>query len=677
MRNDLKLYEYQNKVLTDIENYLNEKKPIVLASAPSGGKTLMSIITIERFLAKKNNAKVLVLTHGTTVLRSQYYNRLISYSPDFTYCQIENSAQINTFNNCQVVVAIPVTLKNYIDLLPKFDLVIIDEAHHFYITKDDESVLKKILRKVKPKHQLLLTGSPSKFIKNKEDYNFSFVSSKTLFDSGQLSDVVVDLTSSKYIFNEEDYNINGDLLNNKANTISQTDTEGTLEIVMKSLVDRLKSRFKNDPSKYSFFQRNKLNHITGIWNEIGKTLIACKSKLMADQVHNYLNSKNIMSLVSHSDNDKDSMNFDTFISDDNLKILIVVDRGILGFDLDKLETVIDMTQSRNPDMIFQLKARVMRKHPTIKKKLFVKVAPSNMKDYFRLIMNFTACLYFDKYYTKYNGKNFKEFNIPVKKNNTVKSNSKKKSKTNKIYSIIDFTDMPEIDFFNSILHSDDNELSTYAYANINQIMANEFGNNIFWNKQLCYEEARKYSTIIEWEKNSVSSYAFAIKQDWYSELKKELFPNSRIKWNKELCYEEARKYSTIIEWYKNSRGSSYAFAIKQDWYQDLIKELFPNSRIKWNKELCYEEAKKYSSLSEWQKNSRGSYNFAIKQDLYPELKKEIFPNTKDFRWNKELCYEEAKKYSTIIEWDKNSRGSYGYAIKQDWYPELKKEIFNK
>jgi len=46
--------------------------------------------------------------------------------------------------------------------------------------------------------------------------------------------------------------------------------------------------------------------------------------------------------------------FERFKEDDDVLILIVVGRGILGFDNPKLVTVIDFTGSRNINRIFRI-----------------------------------------------------------------------------------------------------------------------------------------------------------------------------------------------------------------------------------------------------------------------------------------------------------------------------------
>ena len=44
-----------------------------------------------------------------------------------------------------------------------------------------------------------------------------------------------------------------------------------------------------------------------------------------------------------------------------------------------------------------------------------------------------------------------------------------------------------------------------------------------------------------------------------------------------------------------------------------------NGNIRWNKELCINEAKKYNSKTQFQKNSGGAYNYASRNKLLEEI----------------------------------------------------------
>ena len=138
------------------------------------------------------------------------------------------------------------------------------------------------------------------------------------------------------------------------------------------------------------------------------------------------------------------------------------------------------------------------------------------------------------------------------------------------------------------------------------------------------------------------------------------------KWNKETCYQEAKNYTTRTEFQKGS-GAAYNVAWKNGWLKDytwLEQQQKPHGY--WNYEMCYEEAKKYNTRTEVLKKQNGAYESALKNgwlDDYTWFKR---PKPSNYKWNKESCYEEALKYNTRNEFRKGSSGAYAAALKNEW-----------
>jgi len=131
-RNGKRILEFQDKIITETQESLVNNKRTVLAAAPSAGKTLMSIYLIEDYLRKNPKHKVLVLAHGTTVLRTQYYKTVSDdLKPDFTHNKVETFSEYN--EKSQVNICLPQTLDG--NDLPCIDLLVVDEAHQFYFGK--------------------------------------------------------------------------------------------------------------------------------------------------------------------------------------------------------------------------------------------------------------------------------------------------------------------------------------------------------------------------------------------------------------------------------------------------------------------------------------------------------------------------------------------------------------
>jgi superfamily II DNA or RNA helicase len=239
----LRLVDYQQDILSNKIEFKGE--PIVLAVSPGGGKTLMSIAAIEKYCADNPTHRVLVLTHGQTVLRSQYANNIFKHRPNFSWSVVVKdlnsnlnfpqmkSKDLKTINK-QVIISLPQSL-NRKDL-PLFDLVVVDEAHQFYFAKMVQILLKRIC----PRNELLLTGTPSPFVARKYK-NIIAVSLEILFKEGMVSDPIIEIAGSTYNFKMNDYNSFYELKDKVE--ITQEDTNSTLNMVLTEICRRLRNCF--------------------------------------------------------------------------------------------------------------------------------------------------------------------------------------------------------------------------------------------------------------------------------------------------------------------------------------------------------------------------------------------------------------------------------------------------
>ena len=148
------------------------------------------------------------------------------------------------------------------------------------------------------------------------------------------------------------------------------------------------------------------------------------------------------------------------------------------------------------------------------------------------------------------------------------------------------------------------------------------------------------------------------------------------KWSKEKCFEEAKKYKTKSEFRKKS---SYACSVatKKGWIDEMnwlytVKQL-PNGY--WNEENITKEAQKYTSISDFQKNSGGAFNAARKKGIINKFTwlKKIEKLPFNYWKNKEHCMEEGKKYHSRNEFRKANQSAYwaahkyGYINEMNWF----------
>jgi len=88
----------------------------------------------------------------------------------------------------------------------------------------------------------------------------------------------------------------------------------------------------------------------------------------------------------------------------------------------------------------------------------------------------------------------------------------------------------------------------------------------------------------------------------------------------------------------------------------------------WNNlENCKNEALKYLTKNDWQKNNPLSYRWAIKNNWSEECSSHMSSERKpNGYWTLELCKKEANKYKTKVEWRLTSRASFSKANKEGW-----------
>jgi hypothetical protein len=149
----------------------------------------------------------------------------------------------------------------------------------------------------------------------------------------------------------------------------------------------------------------------------------------------------------------------------------------------------------------------------------------------------------------------------------------------------------------------------------------------YWTIEKCLERAIKYSTPSEWKKYDFNSYSYAQQNGWLTQCTAHMIrlrkPNGY--WTKERCIEDAKNYSTPTEWNLNSKAA-FSIAWKNGWLDECCDHMKrtrkPNGY--WNnKQRCIQQVLKYSSTGEWQKNHNSSYSAARKNGWLKECRKHM------------------------------------------------------
>ena len=493
-----------------IGQYIEPVKPHVVAIGTSGGKTWTTAAKIE-FLFKngylKKGEKVLIVAADRTILQSNFitqFNKFFKSTDEnscgdasFSYRAVSNKKDLEDAitDDIDVIITIPQSInsKSKLDLLStmNFKWYVQDEAHKWYFRK----TVKKILNKTKPKYQMLLTGTPFKFNLRRKDYLIDYTPVSEMYQKGYLSDFTAQVLHSDIEVSKMDYN---GLLGNLKKKKKFTDDETTkvFSSVVKQMIKKLETPFKGLASTH-----NITKDMLSLFGTLQKTIIFTNGTKEADCVYQYLQNNGVGSLISHSslkDDDPDKT-FDLFKEDDSVKVLVAVNRGKEGFDFEELYNVIDMSYSKNFEVVMQIIGRVLRKNDKIKMKYFFKVAPKHQHGFFNAWMNALFMLFDKTWYSAYNGKNGFDIEIPIvsggkkktKKKKTTGSGGSKRPTTPTIESL---------DYMMSLSFMEENKwfrlsdkLSTVSSSTLSKVV----GIHIKDRRTYTFDMVGKYKSLVE------------------------------------------------------------------------------------------------------------------------------------------------------------------------------------
>lgn len=199
-----------------------------------------------------------------------------------------------------------------------------------------------------------------------------------------------------------------------------------------------------------------------------------------------------------------------------------------------------------------------------------------------------------------------------------------------------------------------------------------------WNKKSCYNEALKYKTMDEFYTNSAAAYGVANDRGWieeYTWLKRKY--TKRNHWqNYDNCYNEAKKYNVISEFQKNAPGA-YNSASDNGWIDDYTWFVRNTSKIEYTYDICYSLAMKCKNTSEFINGYSTAYKVAKENDW---LKNYVWFK-KIVRWTDEEVLKLASRYSSEVDFKKGNSGAYQYMQKHflpkpsSWKPSKTKWVY--
>lgn len=149
---------------------------------------------------------------------------------------------------------------------------------------------------------------------------------------------------------------------------------------------------------------------------------------------------------------------------------------------------------------------------------------------------------------------------------------------------------------------------------LNEADAGAVGGGLKWTKEKCHQESLKYKKRTIFARESGSAYNSARNNGWLDEVcshMDEVRKKPKGYWTKELCRIESLKYKSKKELYDKNPGA-YMSMFNNDW----LEELCPHMNTKkpngyWTEDRCREEAEKFNTKSQFQKNNGSAYRSAL------------------------------------------------------------------
>lgn len=196
--------------------------------------------------------------------------------------------------------------------------------------------------------------------------------------------------------------------------------------------------------------------------------------------------------------------------------------------------------------------------------------------------------------------------------------------------------------------------------------------------EYCTRIARRYLRRQDFQKNNTMVFNFANRHQLLDSICQHMDDSAHEKqhWTKERCQEEANKYKTRKDFQKECRGA-YAAAYRNKWLDEICVHMerpTPHN-LYWTAERCAEEALKYMTRRDFQEASPGAYNAAKKNGLLDTICSHMTRTSKPAGyWTKARCIREVKRYKSISDFRKKCPSAFNIAWRNGWLDELRDKM---
>jgi predicted GIY-YIG superfamily endonuclease len=240
----------------------------------------------------------------------------------------------------------------------------------------------------------------------------------------------------------------------------------------------------------------------------------------------------------------------------------------------------------------------------------------------------------------------------------------------------------------------------------------------YWTKDMCHKEALRYSSRLQFQKESASAYKFARKKQWLNEICSHMQRRGNLFNRYIYIFEFSDKsvyigltYDTKVRYWQHLSNKKIIIEKRKNYEEKFIVlptlypaqeaakkeietiEMYRNqgwtilnkyaggglgrSAWIWTEEKILEEVKKYKTRNEFLLKSAGAYYAAKRMGIRDKIW-EILPRVTTYgvKWTSETILEEAKKHDSYRQFTKTIPGAYHAARAYKICNKIK-ELFKK
>jgi len=508
------LKKRQTKDLKEVIRSFAYHDIVIWAASTGYGKTVCSWKFIEQILGNKQDVRILVLTHGRKELRQNFTN---SIAAQCEHTVVEGPADIKKAYSANLVITLPQTVSNYLPYLGQFDFLVCDEAHQYY----SAATVTNIIEQLNIQKHLLLTNSHYGMT-----YPKVYCSRENLVEDGEVANVGLCIVPTKFSPDfYQDY-VAGSLKEGKE--------------IPKSLLTAIKKMITKD-----------------------KTMIMCHSVKSADHLQSIL-KETYECAVSHYISDAKCTLLHHFKTS-KMHVLIVIDRGSIGFDYPELGTVIDLTFSKNIERLEQIYGRLCRKSKKDIPKTYHKIVPKIHEAEFKVIMSGVLALGVDEIYRSWDGR---DATLRLVETEWLSQNEG------------DSLEVERDGFYNKYMETFSGYCTIFKkskdqkHAFIDLATAlKRIRNRTPWiTYKGCKITASDFASIADWRSQHRISHNFAYYRQWIRPIAMQLEWETNEPWLYDECLVEAKECLDLNRW-AVKYPDSYGFAAQESWLEFISQDM--------------------------------------------------------------------------------------------------------